>query len=238
MKILEVRPEQVICQEDNGNISTRPNSPYYSLRYFKYNSKRIAYTFSDKSYVMETFDERIFNCWHEGKRIQLRQDLSEKLATAINHHDMYGNIREYDELFKVAFEETPLWDILDLYLKNIEGVERTKEGFVIYESFLIDFKGNAWLKHENPDLINHFADDFSSRWISLCIVMQGTHHSDEADGGHLPDEDGNMMKVNSLTMTIVSKIMFLLNPNLKDQAFVGQLSKKLLVRLTKLGGGV
>ncbi len=239
MKILEVRPEQVICLEATGVVTTRPNSPYYSMRYFKYNSKRIDYHFSDESYVMETYDERIFNCWHEGSRVQLRQDLSEKLCAAINHHEMYGNIKEYAELFKTAFEEIPNWEILDLYLKNIRGVEKTQEGFVVYDDFLIDFQGNAWVRPPNERFVLDNSKEFEKRWYSLCIVMKGTQHSYKADdGASLPDEFGTMVKVNALTMTIISKLMFLLNPNLKDQAFTGQLSKNLLVRLTKLRGGV
>ncbi len=238
MKILEVRPEQVICLEETGVVTTRPNSPYYSMRYFKYNSKRIDYHFSEESYVMETYDERIFNCWHEGARVQLRQDLSEKLCAAINHHEMYGNIREYAELFKTAFEEIPNWEILDLYLKNIRGVEKTQEGFVVYDDFLIDYQGNAWVRPQHEKFILFSSKEFAERWHSLCIVMKGTKHSDSVEkGASLPDEFGAMVKVNALTMTIISKLMFLLNPNLKDQAFTGQLSKNLLLRLNKLRGG-
>lgn len=234
MKILEIRPEQVICQEDNGSVSTRPNSPYYSLRYFKYNNKRIAYTFSDTSYCMETFDQRIFNCWHDGKRIQLRQDLSEKLADSIKHHEQYGNIREYSELFNTAFSEIPFWDILAMYLRNINGVIRQKDGFVIYDEFRIDFKGNAWIRPQAKEPNQRERDE----WNSLCIVMQGRSHAyNTEDGGFLPDEHGKMVEVNALTMTIIAKIVFLLNPNLKDAAFTGQLSKNLLLKLIEISGG-
>ncbi len=231
MKILEVRPEQVIC-ETNGKISTRPNSPYYSLRYFKYNNRRIAYTFSDKSFVRETYDDRIFNCWHDGRRIQLRQDLSERLAAAINNHEMYGNMREYAVLFKMAFEEIPYWDILELYLKHVKGVDRTKEGFIVYGDFKIDYQGNAWIKPQNVIEGEEHED-----WYSLCIVMQGNGHRFRAVEAKLPNEFGEMVPVNAITMTIISKIMFLLNPNLKDDAFTAQLSKNLLLKLMRIGGG-
>ena len=232
MKILEVRPELVICRE-NGVISTRPNSPYYSLKYFTYDNRRIAYTFSDKSFVQETFDARIFNCWFDGKRIQLRQDLSEKLATTISHHMMYGNIKEYQELFNEAYVEEPDWYMLNNYLKNIEGVVRTKERFIIYDEFKIDYKGNAWVRNDG-----RYVNSNEEEWFSLCIVMQGSKHSYKAEAAFLPNEYGNMEEVNSLTMTIISKIMFLLNPNLEDVAFTGQLSKSLLMKLSLLRGGV
>ncbi len=225
MKILEVRPEQVICDVD-GVITTRPNSPYYSLRYFKYDSKRIAYTFSERSYVQETYDDRIFNCFCNGKRIQLRQDLSDKLAAAINHHEMYGNLRDYEELFKMAFEEQPVWYIIEKYLNNIEGVERTREGFIIYDSFKIDYKGNAWVERQS--------ENGKERWNSLCIVMQG--HATKAESSSLPDEMGEMVEVNALTMTILAKIVFLLNPDMEDAVFIGQLSEEQKVRLNSLRG--
>ncbi len=236
MKILEVRPEQVIC-EINGQISTRPNSPYYSLRYFKYNNRRIAYTFSEKSFVMETYDDRIFNCWHGGQRIQLRQDLSERLAAAINHHEMYGNMREYAQLFKMAFEEIPYWEILEMYLKNVKGVDRTKEGFIVYGDFKIDYQGNAWVKPQFPQELKLELDGEKDEWYSLCVVMQGSGHRYEAKETLLPDNLGGLVKVNAITMTIISKIMFLLNPNLADKAFTDQLSKKLLIKLNKISGG-
>ncbi len=235
MKILEVRPELVICDVD-GVITTRPNSPYYSLKYFKYDSNRIAYTFSDRSFVQETYDARIFNCWCNGKRVQFRQDLSEKLAAAINHHDMYGNVREYDELFKVAFEEEPNWYIIDRYLNNIEGVRRTKMGFIVYDSFKIDYKGNAWVHRKGEGAGPRWQGGISPEpdWNSLCIVMKGAKHSYEADKAFLPDEYGEMTEVNALTMTIIAKIVFLLNPNMKDLVFVGQLSEQLRIKLNAL----
>jgi len=230
MKILEVRPEQVIIL-DNGQITTRPNSPYYSLRYFTYNSKRINYIFSDTSYVMETYDDRIFNCWHEGMRIQLRQDLSEKLAISINHHMEFGNEQEYEELFKFAYEEQPNWQILKLYLKNSANLQLTTKGYIVHESFKIDFKGNAWVRHKDTP-------GFNDGWHSLCIVMSGKdNYSKPAKESELPDEYGHMIHVNSLSMTIFAKIIFLLNPDLDDKVFTGQLSKSLLQRLSNRKGG-
>jgi hypothetical protein len=218
MKVLEIRPEQVLCEE-GGTITTRPNSSYYSLKYFNYDNKRIAYTFSDTCFVQETYDARIFNCWNNGKRIQLRQDLSDRLATCIKNHHQFQMIKEYDELFKVAYEEEINWGVLALYLNSVEGLEKTKDGFVVYDELKIDFKGNAWTLRDDE-------------WQSLCIVMQG--HSYKADESKLPDKYGIMMNVNALTMTIISKIIFLLNIHLEDKVFTSQLSESLLTKLSKL----
>ena len=136
----------------------------------------------------------------------------------------------------MAFEEEPVWYMIERYLDNVEGVERTKEGFIVYDSFKIDYKGNAWVKQSDSfraDREGGTRDVFNS----LCIVMQASHHSDKADKAFLPDESGNMVEVNSLTMTIIAKILFLLNPNMKDQVFTGQLSEELRVKLNSLRGG-
>lgn len=238
MRVLEVRDEQVICQVGN-KITTRPNSPYYSLRYFHYDGQQIGYIFSDDCYVRETFDDRIFNCWCKGVRFQLRQELSENLAKAIKNHMEFGNLQEYVDLFQIAWEEEPDWPMLDVYLNNVEGVERTNIGFVVNQSFLIDFKGNAWVRDEEAEeKRNHvFADQKTSPmdgWTSLCIVMQDSGHSYKATEGQLVDNAGNLQKASSLTMTIITKIIFLLNPNLDDTAFTGQLSKNLLARLRNM----
>lgn len=239
MKILQVRAEQVICEID-GKVSTRPNSPYYSLRYFHYKDKRIAYTFDDTSFVQETFNQRIFNCWCDGKRIQLRQDLSEKLAVAINHHIEFGNLREYKELFEKANTEIPNWEILDFYLRTLTNVRQTKIGFVIHDSFLIDKVGNAWvatIKADHELLGYHETDEdklnLFKNWQSLCIVMSG--HSTKAAEAYLPNEDGKTVYVNNITMTILTKVMFLLKPNMDDFAFTNQLSKDLQIMLNHIG---
>ncbi|MHA2054777.1 MAG: hypothetical protein ACW99F_14415, partial [Candidatus Hodarchaeales archaeon] len=56
----------------------------------------------------------------------------------------------------------------------------------------------------------------------------------KADESKLPDKYGIMMNVNALTMTIISKIIFLLNIHLEDKVFTSQLSESLLTKLSKL----
>ncbi len=230
MKVLEIRPEQVICI-DNGKLTTKPNSPYYSLKYFYSGGNRIAYTFSDVSCIKETFDDRIFNCWCNGKRLQLRQDLSEKLAVAINHHMESGDVQKYEELFNLAYKEQPNWQILDIYLRNVEGVSQTSIGYIIYDSFRIDFKGNAWVCGNYGNNIEEYQINC---WNSLCIVMQGAGNSHITDEGTLFDENGSIISVNALTITILTKILFLLNPNLKDSVFTSQLPENLLKMLNNM----
>ncbi len=225
MEILEIRNELVIARV-NGNLTTRPNSPYYTLKYTTYENKQIAYTFSDTDYIRETLDDRIFNCWCDGKRLQLRQDLSNQLAVCIQCDELNGT-SAYKELFMKAYNERPDYQMLNQYLTHYDDVKLIKnEGFIIHGTFKIDLKGNAYqLNHEDKT------------WQSLCIVMQQAGHSSAEQGCELPDKYGVVVEINALTMAILSKVLFLREPNMKDTEFSHQLSNKAKLILNRLGGG-
>lgn len=225
MKILEVRNELIIAEVD-GNLTTRPNSPYYTLKYTTYENARIAYTFGLGQYIRETYDDRIFNCYCDGKRIQLRQDLANRLAVCIQDHELTGEC-DYVELFNEAYNETPDYDILDTYLRNYESVEFVKhEGFIVHEIFMVDFKGNGRQRNQEDD-----------KWDGMCIVMQQSGHNSAKTGCTVPDDNGDAREINALTMTILSKVLFLLNPELQEKEFTGYLPEYLKIRLKKVRGG-
>ena len=225
MKILEVRKELVIA-EVGGNLSTRPNSPYYTLKYTTYENARIAYTFGAGQYIRETYDDRIFNCWCNGKRLQLRQDLSNRLALCIQDHELTGT-SDYEKLFIEAYNEIPDMEILHTYLRNYKSVEFIEhDGFVVHEIFKIDLKGNA-----------HQMRLEDNKWRSMCIVMQETGASTSKSGCIVPDENGDMREINGLTMTIMSKVLFMREPELQEKQFIGYLPEELQIRLNKVRGG-
>lgn len=246
MKVLEVRPEQCIIQDDAGVVCTRPTGEYYKMRLFTYNNGRIHYIFGRDMFVFETFDQRIFNatCW--GLRCTMRQDLSDKIIAAIRYHMNTGSSEKFEELFSFATKEVPNWDVLDTYLHNLAKVEKTNLGFQVHGEFLIDYKGNAWTRREEEDddkNHNMFADvdnrdvdkDMFKRWSSLCIVMQG--HEYMAEDSYIPDGNGQITRVNSLTMTIITKVMFLVNPDMQDSGFVNQIPERLRIKLKDARGG-
>lgn len=225
MKILEIRDELVIA-EVNGNVTTRPNTPYYAMKFGKYENKRIAYTFDDTCFIQETYDDRIFNCWCDGERLQLRQDLADSLMGSITKAEMYRNVMSYRDLFTAAFNENTDTEILHVYLKHYKDVKQVEDGFVIYGIYKIDYKGNAYLKRVEGD-----------GWNSLCIVMQHSGHSSAAESGELEDSLGNMRKVGAITMTIIAKVLFLLDPESQEKGFLRQLPDKWQVKLKEVGGG-
>lgn len=227
MKILETRPEQCLVLEDNGQVVSVPTGEYYKMRYFDYNNRKINYIFSDDMYVMETNNQRIFNIWCEGERFQLRQDLSNNLVKAILDHRESGNTNMFKYLVEYARKETVFYDILNIYIKHMKNIEKTHEGYVIYEQFLVDYKGNAWVKKDSSRIIH----DVDKEWHSICLVMKGSHPLEK-----IPNDEGGMTRVNPLTMAILTKIMFLINPNMQDGVFTDQLSNKLKIMLNKMRG--
>lgn len=225
MKILEIRGESVIVNVD-GNITTRPNSPYYALKYTTYENKRIAYTFGLGQYIRETYDDRIFNCWCNGKFLQLRQDLSNELALCIQAHELTG-VSDYETLFVKAYNETPDLQILDTYLRNYDDVEFIKhEGYVIHGLFKVDYKGNAHVKATLED-----------KWHSQCIVMKQGGYSSAKTGCEVADDNGDMREINALTMTILSKVLFMREPWLQEEQYIGYQSEQAQILLKKLRGG-
>ena len=225
MKILEIRDELVIT-EVNGSITTRPNTPYYALKYGTFGNERITYTFDVDCFIKETYDDRIFNCWCDGQRLQLRQDLADSLAICITKAQKYGSPTPYRELFNSAYSENVDSDILATYLNHYKHVKQTDEGFEIYGVYKIDYKGNAYLKIVE-----------GSGWNSLCIVMKHSGNSSSADGGQLEDSVGNMRKVGAITMTVIAKVLFLLDPESQEKGFLKQLPEKWQILLNKVGGG-
>lgn len=226
MKILEIRSESVIADVD-GNITTRPNSPYYQLKYTIYENQGIAYTFSDTQYIQETYDDRIFNCFCDGKRLQLRQDLANDLARCIQNQEVVGESDDYETLFMRAYTETPDLEILHVYLRNYKDVYFVKhEGFVIHELFKIDLKGNA-----------HVRETVKDKWHSQCIVMKGKGYSSSKTGCELADDNNDMREVNTLTLTILSKVLFMREPWLQEDDYIGYQNEHAKLLLNQLRGG-
>ena len=225
MKILEVRDELVIAEVE-GNLTTRPNSPYYQLKYTTYENARIAYTFDLGQYIQETYDDRIFNCYCDGRKIQLRQDLANRLAICIQEHELTG-VCEYEALFNEAYNEFPDMEILHTYLKNYKNVQFIKrEGFVIHGLFRIDLKGNAQHRRSKTD-----------KWHGLCIVMQQSGASSAKTTSEVFDKDGVMREINGLTTTILSKVLFMREPWLQEEQFIGYQSEEAKILLNSLRGG-
>lgn len=226
MKVLETRPEQVIFLNDDGMVVTEPNDSYFDLK-LKHNQGRINYIFDTDMYVMETFDSRIFNAWCHGMRFTIRSDLAVALCKIIKDN-MKGakeiSCAHFEDLFQGAMKEYIYHDILDLFFVKVAHLEKMDDGYVMHGILKVDWHGNAYVK-------------VKGQWSTLCIVMKGTNHSYEAEAGHLPTREGGTVKVNSLTMTIVSKVMFFLDADAVLKAVGSYMGKELTMKLKQIRGG-
>ena len=48
MKIVEIRKDQLVYLDDQGNIGSVPNNPYWRLKLKRYNGDRIYHKFNDE----------------------------------------------------------------------------------------------------------------------------------------------------------------------------------------------
>lgn len=240
--ILEVRPEQLIILTKAGHVIPRKNSPYYIMRFVDFLDDRIHYKFDDLNHVQETYNIRIFNCVHEGRLFQTRPEHSEEICRLIrqDRESDPDAKQKYIDLLRKCEKETPMYDILDMFLDQMEHVKKRRDGYWVHDNlFHVSLKGN----------VSECKDGKIQKGI--CVVM-----GDNGTGGYLPrprndsDEEKEVraaksskskkedesskskknilpcVKVNDLTMTIICKVFFLLRPDLTDSVFMNQLSNK------------
>lgn len=209
--ILEERKDLLIVLLD-GKVAALSKTPYTVLKHKYFQGKRIIYTFnSNEMELVETYDDGIFNAYLKSANLQIRK--RDQVAEAIlNHHDT-GDTTLYERLFSQEYAEQNRLDLLKHLLMEYRG--RVRFGgnqFEVDSFFSVDQHGNA-----------HVRDDPSkpAGWRNLCLVAQGqlTPRCVETPIGPVQlDEKG---------LTILAKVLFLLNPNLEDQVFTRQISEKL-----------
>lgn len=208
--ILEERKDLLIVLLD-GKVATLSKTPYTVLKHKYFQGKRVIYTFNNEMELVETFDDGIFNAYLKSAHLQIRK--RDQVAEAIlNHHDT-GDAALYERLFSQEYAEQNRLDLLKhLLLEYRDRVRFGGNQFEVDSFFSVDQHGNA-----------HVRDDPSkpAGWRNLCLVAQGQltpRYVETPIGPVQLDEKG---------LTILAKILFLLNPNLEDQVFTRQLSEKL-----------
>jgi len=209
--ILEERTDQLIIRDLDGRIDSVPKTEFFMLKYKEFNGERIYYQFDKNSYVQETYDIGIFNCILNGVRMQLRN--SERIAFAINWHkhsnakSLLLRMKPFQELFTKNFVKNIQLGVLKSILKAFEDrIKYRKDGIEIDQRFFVDKNAQAFFKNNN-------------KWDDLCIVAKGYLHDFDIES-----EMGNI-EINSKSLEIVAKVMFLLEPDMKDKIFTGQIQK-------------
>ncbi len=196
--ILEERDDLLIIQDSNG-VTTIPKTAYHVLRIRHYSGNRIFYDFGVGA-VKETYDDGVFNCWLHGRQIQIAD--GDGIARAIQS----GGSEQYADLFEKWYDAKMQAEVIDIVARSFPGrVNHVGDGYEIDDLFRVDSHGVSWRRD-------------GSAWLHLCLVAR-------TDGAQnrIGLADGTNVKINAVTMTIIAKMMFLLNPDPKDGVFMGQL---------------
>ncbi len=205
--ILEERPEQLILLKDN-NVELVPNTPYTKLKYSQeWDEDRIKYPIDKNHDITETFNNKVFNIEFNRQVIQTRYSLADTVCLLIKQHKQNGNTQQIEEFFMKEFSQFIQDKILDEYLNDREGVKKVTKGYEVNGIFLVGDEGSAYL---------------ISTGKHICIVVNG-----ELKTVSIPYQD-QMVDLNERTYTILTKINFLLEPNMEDMVFVNQLPKDVI----------
>ncbi len=201
--LLEERQDLLIIQDRNG-VSTIPRSEYHILRIRHYNGNRIFYDWgSNGATVKETYNQGVFNCWYESRQIQISD--GDGIATCILNKD----VKAYAKLFSGWFETVAQRKVIDMIVFQYPGrVSRIKDGYAVDGVFMVNNHGVAHCIENNS-------------WRHLCLVAIGTEKEK-----HMSVDGIGDVVINPVTMTIMSKINFLLNPNMDDSVFTNQLTEQ------------
>jgi len=208
--LLEDRKDQIIVSDKNGNVDTKPKTEYFLLKYIDFNGNRIFYQFDKNSWIQETYNEGIFNLVYKDASMQLRD--AEKIVFCINFHrknpTSIHRQKPFEELFKKNFVEKLETDVLKSILKPFEHrLKFVNDGIEVDDRFSVDKNAQAYQKN--------------AIWERICIVA---NTSETNDRFNIDTVIGNI-EINSKSLEIIAKVMFLLKPNMKDTVFTSQLSK-------------
>ena len=223
MKIVEIRKDQLVYLDDQGNIGSVPNNPYWRLKLKRYNGDRIYHKFNDECEIQETFNQGIFNFTVKSEGIdsiiQIRVEWADDVATAIENEDLNTML----EIFEIhrsggkGFQEKMLASLMNKYSGRIEV---TDKGFIIDKRFMVDRNGTAHINQHYDGISGDKKKQkkIADSWKFICIVAA------QARKRKLRLPDGTETEIDPTDDTILRKILFLLRPNMNDRVFTDQLT--------------
>ena len=209
--IRSVRDDHLIVYY-KGVVMTKINDNYNNLKYGQYEGERIHYEFNDEAKIDETYDDRIFNCTYKDETMQVRK--SEDICQAI----MNENLDDYSLVFKETYYEIHRIELITDLVKRSYGdrvVLKNDDTFVVDDRFMVDSKATAhYLKRGQSS--KHTMDN-DKRWEFLCIVVKGSPRKKA-----IKTKIG-LVELDEKLLEILSKINFLVNPNINDTVFTSQI---------------
>lgn len=195
--ILEKKSNELIIKKPNGAIESVPLTPYFHLKYEKFDGDRIIIDMPDGRNITETFDEMIFNLTKGSQRIQSHPRDADLVSLSIISYIDTKNPQGFDTVFDTCLHDKEA-DInaIETMIRIYNGRIRVNDiGFIVDDLFIVDRKGQAHLVKEGRPV------------KFLCVVAKNARNVSEE---------------------ILSKIIFLLNPNLDDDVFTRQLDQDTL----------
>lgn len=215
--LLEERKDMLVLIL-HGKVQTVPLTPYTEVKYKHFNGNRVAYRFNEEMEVQETYDDGIFNCTYKTAQMQIRK--RDAIAYTILQHHRCGSTSAYEKLFLQEYAEGNCMDLLKFMLAGyrrrlrFEGNSNDEAIYIDDGSFKVDRHGNAYVKDDD-------------KYRTICIVVQGnlSETSVETPIGRV--------SLDERALTILAKMMFLLNPNIEDEVFRRQVPPQILAALVE-----
>ena len=203
--VADETPDEFIL-EIRGDTMSVPKTDYLTLKYRDFEGAPITHTWDDSSYVIETVEDGLFECWHNGKRMQIFD--TEGIAKAIRTNDVNAYVRIFEEWYSTQIQHHVIEILLGAHAHRIQiqgGI------YVIDELFAVDQHGTVSYRTSEDD-----------SWESMCVIMETVVENSTMNLPQL----GNT-KVHPATLCIIGKIHFLLHATSEDQVFCSQLPPQL-----------
>ena len=213
--IVDERDDQIIIQDDiTGRIESYPNAPYWRLKLKQFNKERIYHKFGRNVEIQETYDIGIFNLTIEGHTLNVRDVWRDDVARAIIDGDEM-QIKQIYAHHQGQGVQSKMVEALLTQFPNRIRVE--DEGFIVDDMFKIDRHGSASYRSNMKKFKATGQQQITSDWSFLCIVSKARSKKKVK----LPS--GEIIEIDPLDEQIIDKILFLLEPNMKDSVFTNQL---------------
>ena len=203
MRVIGEQAGLLIIEDEDGNTSTTLKTNYLLLKHKTFDGNSIFYKYNDKQYVEETYEDGIFNCWNDGKMIQVAD--AEGIATCIQDQ----NLGYYTDIFTRWYNEKIQHDIIESLIgeTDMRRITLDKESYIIDNLFKVA-RG-----------VSYYRD--GEDWAFVCLVAKDAMHDRVLRIGH----DGVIIGAN--TMVTLAKIKFLLNPNWDNCVFANQIPENI-----------
>ena len=216
---------ELIILEENGDVKTIANTPYWKLKMQKFDGERMYHKFNDEVTVQETFTNGIFNLFWGADVINIGIEHQDDVAIAIEKDEVKHLDLLYHAHKRNIYKKEMITNIISAYGERIRILDM---GFIIDDMFMVDRHGTAYKKKKIGEITtmdNFTTDPHSGKkilnlddWAFVCIVAHAQKKSIR-----LPN--GVDIIVSDLDDTIIAKILFLLHHETchKDSVFMNQL---------------